>query len=496
MKRLAILALALCAFLAPARGEEPAADPVGELRDLFSAGKCDELLERARALGDAVAASPDALVLEANCLVRAARKATREFDGVRYERMKIARGAAFVPPELTERFYVTRVTWDAPKRDEALALFRRALELAPDRGDLVTGNVAALLDAERVDDALALLAAHARALGDRDLDDLLQAAQDLLRRGRGEDALRLAKALQDAVPRKPQGFMAEAVVLLDRYDTRGAIRALEEAHRLAPQREDVTGRLGLLLAMSRDWKEASRVLATSVRDDRPAWIAWLALARSRLVPGSDRPLWEDLRRALPKNPDAPASLAELAKHRLALLDSGREPRPTTRVNAARWFLGKGLPVAAVAELDAAMAAEHAPFSAWQETIALLRRQGLLDLAAEACRDGIGKIAAGKVVLDDGNPAGKEQQGILSSALARVLYGMGRDEEAVAAAREAGKLGHPDPLVLGLALEALGRKDEAIAAYREAAAGEGDEAGWAKARLRRLAPAKDEAPSGE
>ncbi len=487
MKRLAILALVLCALPAPARGADSPADPLGELRDLFRQGKCDRLLDRARALGDAVATNPDALVLEANCLVRDARKATREFDGTRYERMKIARGTAFVPPGLTERFYVTRITWDEAKRDEALRLFRRALELAPERGDLVTGNVAALLDAERIDEALALLAAHARALHDRDLDDLLQATQDMLRRGLGEDALRLARALQQAAPGKPQGFMAEAVVLLDRFDTRGAIHALAEAHRRAPQREDVTGRLGFLLAMARDWHEASRVLATSVREDRPAWIAWLALARDRIAPGSDRPLWQDLRKALANDPQASPSLAELAKHRIALLASNREPRPTTRVNAARWFLGKGLPVAAVAELDAAMAAKRPPFAAWEEYVALLRRQGLLDLAADACRDGIDRIAAGTVVLDGGDAAGKNEQGILEAALARVLYGMARDEDAVAAARRARELGHPDPLVLGLALEALGRKDEAVAAYREAAAGTGDEADWAKARLRRLVP---------
>ncbi len=490
MKRAAILVLSFLACLVPSRGAGPAGDPLTELRGLFDAGKCDELLARARAAGDALASNPDVLVLEANCLVRAARTPQRVFDGKRYERMKIARGAGFVPPALTERFYVTRVRWDAAKRDEALTLFRRALEIAPDRGDLVAGNVAALLDAGRTDDALELLRAHRRALRERDLDDLLQASQDMLRRGESDTALRLARALQEAAPTGEQGYMAEAVVLLDRYDTRGAIRALEEAHQRNPGRDGIVERLGFLLGMARDWREESRVLATSVRDDRPHWLAWLAIARGRLAPGSDRPLWEDLRKALSKLREPPASLAELAKHRLALLAEKREPRPTTRVNAARWFLERGLPVAAVAELDAAMAANPSPVSAREEYVSLLRRRGLLDLAAQACRDGIEDIAAGRVVLGDGTPAGKDRQGLFASALARVLFGMGRDREAVSAEEQAARFGHPDPLVRGLALEALGKREEAVAAFREAAAAGGDDADWAKARLRRLVPAED------
>jgi len=169
-----------------------------ELRGCLSGGQCAELLARLAALPKDPPQA-DLLVFEGNCRLREATHRAKAFDACATSARASAPGTL---RSIRRHGAVLRwdITWDDPARDDALALFDRALALEPERQDLVVGTIAARLEAGVRSRRSAFQ--RERAPADEPAADLYQVVQDRSRSA-ASTGIRLAGAMQPRRPPRP-----------------------------------------------------------------------------------------------------------------------------------------------------------------------------------------------------------------------------------------------------------------------------------------------------
>ncbi len=464
------------ATTAPARGT--AVDPatVVELRALLADGKCEEVLARLATL-PATPSNPDLLVMEGNCRLRAATSRQSVFDARRYERAKIGAGDTPLDPSATQQFYRWETTYDEQARDAALELFARALELAPERTDIVIGTIAARLDGGRPDAAVDLVRARAASLDEGAMAELYHVVQDQLRLGRVADAGALAAAMVEIAPNSHAANAAAGSVALQRRDLAAAAAAFGRATAAGALTADQARELAQLLILNRDWEGAVQTLIPAAGASAELK-GWLALSRGRLSPRSSVPIWQELKRTLAQTGSTDPRAVAMVDYFLTSAQSDPLPSPVSRVRAARRFLDLRAHIAALAEADRAVFEDPSLAAGWKTMSDIYRSLGYPELALGAIDEAL--AAARK----DPDRAGYTEAELLRER-AELLFAAGRDDEAVAAFERAASLGEPAPYAWGLAALAAGRRDEAVAQFRSAARGEGANADAARAKLKEL-----------
>ncbi|RMG44958.1 MAG: hypothetical protein D6718_08780, partial [Acidobacteria bacterium] len=198
----------------------------------------------------------------------------------------------------------------------------------------------------------------------------------------------------------------------------------------------------------------------------------------RIVPAG--PIWREVDERLKKAGEAadPAAKA-IAAHYLAIAKGGAEPTPVMRLRAARLFADAGHLLPAVTEADAAIATDASLVEGWVFLSSAHREAMLFDLALEEIDRALELLARPQPPESAYTPAE------LWLDRARVLYALGRGEEAYDAYRKAAAGGREEPYELALAALQAGKKREARRLLREVAESGGDHAAAARAKLRRL-----------
>jgi len=457
-----------------AKGVRP--ETIVELRGLLSGGQCAELLARLAALPKDPPQA-DLLVFEGNCRLREATHRAKAFDAVRYERARVGAGNAPLDPAATAQFYRWDITWDDPARDDALALFDRALALEPERQDLVVGTIAARLEGGRPQPAVALFSANAPRLDEAARADLYQVVQDRLALGRIDEASALAGAMAAASPASPAAQAAAGSAALARHDLAAAAAAFEKAASGGPLTTAQARELALLAMMRRDWGAAVNALAP-VASKSIELTSWFALARGRIEPRSATPIWQDVQRALAKveKPD-PRSTA-VVDYFLGTSQADPPPAPAARVRAARRFLEGRIYVPALVEADRAVFEDPQSVAGYKTLADIYRALGYPELGLGPIDQAI--AAAAKDPKQAGYGLGELQR-----ERAELLFAAGRDVEATAAFAEAATQGDAAPFAWGLAALAAGQRDVAIEQFKVAAAGSDGDAAAARAKLAEL-----------
>jgi hypothetical protein len=482
------LLLALAPILAAANPVAPAATTAGpaakgagpetivELRGLLAGGRCTELLARVAALPKEPPQA-DLLVLEGNCRLREATHRAKVFDTSRYERARIGAGNAPLDPAATAQFYRWDITWDDPARDQALALFDRALALEPDRKDLIVGTIAARLEGGRTEQAVALFGANASRLDETARIELYQVVQDRLALGRVDEASALAGAMVAASPGSSAAEAAAGSAALARHDLAAAAAAFEKAAAGGPLSTDQARELALLAMLRRDWGAAVNALAP-VASKSVELTSWFALARGRIEPRSATPIWQEVKRSLAKVEKPDPRATAVVGYFLATSQAAPPPAPAARVRAARRFLEGRIYVPALVEADRAVFEDPASVAGYKTLADVYRALGYPEL-------GVGPIdQAISAAARDPKQAGYGP-GELQRERAELLFASGRDAEAASAFAEAARLGDAAPFAWGLAALASGQREVAIAQLQAAAAGNGDDATAARAKLAEL-----------
>ncbi len=473
------LAAALPAATAPApaatapaaRAPEPSAEDVAELRTTFAAGDCAAVTAKAKKLAAKFPSSPEPLIYIANCLSRAARKVERVFDDLAYDRARL--GSGLLPAQSADAMYRTVVTRDPAKTAEALATFRKALDLAPARADLVVGNVAALAMAGRADEAAALLRERRDAVDERAQADVGRTVLDLVRLDDMSGASTLAAALDASFPGSDAALRTAGALAIARHDTVGGLERMTALVRQHPDDVALATDAARLQLYTRRWAEAVNTLVphASESDER---LFWLGLARSRVNAASAVPVFQELVKRLAERKEA-APLLEVAQHYARALADPRRPNVAMRLRAANRFAKAGLPIAAVTELDDALAQDPLSVEALKRLADIYREVGLPDLGAEALAQAIAVAAR----TPDGSafPAAE-----LQVERGRALLGAERDADAAAAFAAARAAGQPAPYEEALAQLGLGDRAAARRLFEEAAAAGGENAERARTRL--------------
>ncbi len=454
-----------------AKGIHP--ETIVELRGLLAAGRCTELLTRIATLPKEPPQA-DLLVFEGNCRLREATRREKVFDVERYERTRIGAGGAALDPALTARLYRLDITWDASARDAALALFDRALALEPERTDLIVGTIAARLEGGRPEPAVALVTASAPRLDEAAWTDLYQVVQDRLALGRVDEASALAAALVAAAPASPSAQAAAGSAALARHDFAAAASAFGKSASGAALTPEQARELALLAMMRRDWIAAINALAPVVSDSVEL-TTWFALARGRIEPRSATPVWIEIKRSLAKVEKPDPRATAVVEYFLGVSQADPPPAPAARLRAARRFLDGQLYMPALIEADRAVFEDPQSVVGFKTLADVYRGLGYPELAIDPIDSAIAVATR--------NPAQSGYGlGELQRQRAQLLFASGRDAEAAAAFELAATQGAPEPYAFGLAALATGQRDTAIAQLKSAAAGSGNDAAAARAKL--------------
>jgi hypothetical protein len=467
---------AVAATSAPPAAKGVSPETIVELRGLLAAGQCTELLARLAALPKEPPQA-DLLVFEGNCRLREATHRGKVFDTARYERARVGAGNAPLDPAATAQFYRWDVTWDDPARDQALALFDRALALEPNRKDLIVGTIAARLEGGRPEQAVALFTANAARLDEAARVDLYQIVQDRLTLGRVDEATALAGAMVAASPESRAAEAAAGSAALARHDLAAAATAFEKAATGGPLTADQARELALLAMLRRDWTGAVNTLAP-VASKSAELTTWFALARGRIEPRSATPIWQEVKRSLGKAEKSDPRATAIVDYFLASSQADPPPAPAARVRAARRFLDGRIYVPALVEADRAVFEDPRSVAGFKTLADVYRALGYPELGVGPIDEAI--AAAAKDPTQAGYGLGELQR-----ERAELLFASGREAEAAAAFAEAAKQGDSAPFAWGLAALASGQRDVAIAQFKAAAAGTGDDATAARAKLAEL-----------
>jgi tetratricopeptide (TPR) repeat protein len=457
---------------------------LAELEGLVGSGRCAQALADLEPLREQHPHDPDLMVLEANCRVRQAESSERVFDQMAFERLRIGLGQARMTQEMNKRFYrVQRVFNEQAVRD-ALGLFRRAIETAPHRADLVIGTAAVLVHTGRVDEALELIAAHREGLSENEVSEIVQIVQDRINERQFETAERLVEGLAEQFPEHEGPYVARASMALARHRALDAIEQLETARRLAPYNDAVAFELNRLRLLAGQLDEAVADLVP-LTPRSTVFEVWLALARSVKTPGSAARLWTKLAEGLDQASELDQTTKRLILHYKRLLAGEGQPTPTMRLRGSQLLAERGLPLPAVIECRAAVSGDPQLLEGWVEMSRILRRNTLFDLAAGALDRG---IELAQRLPEASRPYGVAE---LRGWRAEVLLGLGDLDGTRKACQELADGSEARPYVRALASLGLGRKREAKRLLRGVVEAGGDHAEAAKARLTELEAERDD-----
>jgi len=472
----AVVPAAPAATTAPPAAKGVSPETIVELRGLLAGGQCSEVLARLATLPKDPPQA-DLLVFEGNCRLREATHRAKVFDAARYERARVGAGNAPLDPSGTAQFYRWEITWDDPARDQALALFDRALALEPDRTDLIVGTIAAHLEGGHADQAVALFTERASRLDEAARVDLYQVVQDRLALGRVDEASALAGAMVAAAPASPAAEAAAGSAALARRDLAAAATAFEKAASGGPLTAEQARELALLAILRRDWSAAVNALAP-VASKSAELTTWFALARGRIEPRSATPIWQEVKRSLAKIEKPDPRATAIVDYFLGASKADPPPTPSARVRAARRFLDGRIYVPALVEADRAVFEDPQSVAGYKTLADVYRALSYPEL-------GLGPIdQAIATAAKDPKQAGYGP-GELQRERAELLFASGRDAEAAAAFAEAAKQGDAAPFAWGLAALASGQRDVAVEQFKAAVAGGGNDAAAARAKLTEL-----------
>jgi rhomboid protease GluP len=202
------------------------------------------------------------------------------------------------------------------KKEEALAMFEKAAELAPKSAPLANDLGAAYLDLKRIDDAIA---SFTRAV---ELDPQLYEPQRNLavalalagRKDEASEAFRIARQME---PKDISLYIVSSELFMEAGRMDEAVEVLEEARTWAPESAPVESQMGLVRLRRGEYGEALEAFrkAVSLEPKNAEAYNRLALGLSRAREG-DCGL-EAIQKALELLPDAPHLLDSLGTVHLA-----------------------------------------------------------------------------------------------------------------------------------------------------------------------------------
>jgi tetratricopeptide (TPR) repeat protein len=445
-------------------------EAVEEIRGLVAEDACEDALAELEPLRAEHPDDVDLMVLEGTCLLNRARSTEEIYDRTEYTRRLVGRGTETLPPAVTASFYTREFAWDAEGKRAAIRLYERALEEAPERDDILVGNVALLTNAGEEKRAAKLIREHdERFSGSLPLTrEVLQLVLDELKLGRLDAARELTQALEDVAPGLPATHLARLFVALRSEDDDAAIEAASKVRGptqeiFVPLRE-----LGRRLMMSRRYDEAVPVLLRIANEDLQA-AYWLAIARDRISFGSGLSIWEAVTSRLGTEPAPNSHFERAVRHFVRVIRDGRSATEVQHVRAIRFFAERNLPAAGVAEAHQCLEKFPESVPARRELAALYRGIDRFELALETLDE------ARALAADDARAE-------IDAARGSVLFALGRDDAAIRAFEEAADAGAADPLAHARVLETLGRARKARALLEDVVERGGEEADEAKKRL--------------
>ncbi len=445
-----------------------------EVRDLVGAGRCDEALTKLEVLRRERRRDPDLLTLEANCLVNRARHLERRFQPELNDRLLIGLGTRRLPPEFTQRMVRIELRFDRGPVRRALALFRKARRLAPERRDFVVGSIAVMSQVGRTDEAIELLERRADILTPADRQDLRAIVSDLLALQQSGSAGRLAQTMGRLFPGDPAAAAARIQVALarEREDLDEALEARRSVAELPADARSLDRRLARRLLIARRWADAVPLLVGLARQD-PVAGSWLGIARERLARGSSASVWATVRRQMEAGVPVPRSLPRLVDHYERTIGDPQAATVAMRARATTFFLERKLPIAALAEADAAVTEAPEDPLGWEALARVLRREARFEQALAA----LGHVS---------DSAERDLRARVERMRGELLFALGRNREAASALDRAEAAGAPAPFPRALVALALGERDRAIALLERVAAADDPDAERARKRLESLA----------
>ncbi|MDH3285836.1 MAG: hypothetical protein OEQ13_13975 [Acidobacteriota bacterium] len=490
---LTILAASFASASAPGR---LAPDEIAELDQLVRSEQCGTLLNRVEELKERAADDPDLLVAEGNCRMILGRQVAERFDAVAFENAAIALGRESKKSDLKSGFFYKEVTYEEEAVASAMRLFRAALDAAPERQDLIVGNIALLTNVGLLDDAVALLGERGTDLDRASTEDLGQLVQDQLKKGRHDRGERLARELSRLLPESAAGPAALAGVLSAKGAALGAMEALSDAHQREPALETVTAQLIMLSMTSRRFENAISLLVPRV--DRSLQNKfWFGIARERVAPGSTRQIWEQLVEKLREASATDPVTNRVVSHYARAVKPGNNPTPVMRLRIANQFIADGILLPGIVEADHAVAEDPRLVEAWMLLARAYRGERLFDLALEAVDRGLAATTEAAARQASQTAYGP---GEFVLARAQLLMGLGRYEEALSSFEEAAERGQPAKDQQALAALRSGQREAAIKLMRELAAAGGARSTWAAGKLEQLGeaerPRAEPAPGAE
>lgn len=469
-------------FATPLAADADAIDKkvLDELRALVLGESCAALEKRIEELPRAQRRHPDVLVLDANCLVNDARTIVRAYDQLRYDRETVGRGLTVLAPEAAESFYESTITYERGQVEEALDLFEQAIAKSSARTDIVVGAAAVHTITGSPEGALKILREHRGSVPPAAVADLRRTVSDEIALLRRDAATTLAQGLAEIFPDNAEAWHAVLLAALANENTDDALVAWRRLGAPTQIMLPAVRALGERLVIERRWSEAVPVLLPFSGNDVEA-TTWLALARDRTALGAGTTLWIAVQELVRTTKTDAPNVLRLADHYVRI---ARDPRPVTAAmhrRAIDYFLERRLPIAAIAEADAALEGDDARLAAWMGLLAIYRQLGRLDLAILAAEEALPLTAPAELAP-------------LRRARGEVLFGQGRDAEAKAELERAAREGAPSPFAIALVEFALGNTARAREMLLEVAASEGDDAARARGRLAAIDRAEGPEPS--
>ncbi len=477
--------MALGTFAMPSAADADAIDKkvLDELRALVLGESCAALEARILELPRAQRRHPDVLVLDANCLVNDARTIVRAYDQLRYDRETVGRGLTVLANEAAEGFYESTISYERGQVEKALELFDRAIAESSARTDIVVGAAAVHTITGSPQGALRILRAHREAVSPAAVADLRRTVSDEIALLRSDAATTLAQGLAEIFPDSAEAWHAVLLAALANENTDDALLAWRRIGAPTQVMLPAVRALGERLVVERRWSDAVPVLLPFSGSDVEA-TTWLALARDRTALGAGTTLWVAVQELVRTSKTDAPNVLRLADHYVRI---ARDPRPVTAAmhqRAIDYFLERRLPIAAIAEADAALEGDDARLAAWMGLLTIYRQLGRLDLA----------LLAADAALPLTAPADLAP---LRRARGEVLFGLGRDLEAKTELERAAREGASSPFAIALVEFALGNTSRARELLEEVAASGADDAARARGRLaaidRTQAPGPSAAP---
>ena len=208
----------------------------------------------------------------------------------------------------------------------------------------------------RVDEGLAELE-RAVALDPKSFERRMVLAVQYLRAQRLDDALELARELQEANPKRAAGYVIEGLALTLSHKLPEAKRAFERGLEVEPGNPNAAHSLARMAALDEDWDKAEKILKSVLKVHKNEQRTLLLLADVAARKGDMEERLDYLARAIKAHPEAREPAIFYAQ---ALLEQGEAAKAVDAINTVRPLFPDDAPlleVAGRAELAAGRAVD-------------------------------------------------------------------------------------------------------------------------------------------